>query len=247
MFSKVAAGIRAEQRAAELALSPIERLELAQRLGDEALANYVSAHGLSPEAAFAELARRRQLGRRASASARAMSLLSAVAGRLESKSVACALIGAEALAIRGASRSTLVRDLLTTDRRVLALSFWDPPPAPGADLEVRAGDADDPLAGVVRFRAAGERPVDLIVGRHGWQDGILRRAEPMRIDSATIAVPRTADLILLKLFAGGPQDAWDIAQLLADPDRAAHAAEVESRLADLPEDAQELWRRLVAG
>lgn len=176
-----------------------------------------------------------------------MSLLVAIAEHLERQGVACCLIGAEALAIRGASRSTIDRDLLTTDRRVLAPSFWDPPSFPGAELDVRTGDADDPLAGVVRFRAGAERPVDLIVGRHGWQDEILARAEPMRIDAATIAVPRAADLILLKLFAGGPQDAWDIAQLLADSQRAAYAAEVESRLADLPEDARQLWRRLVAG
>jgi hypothetical protein len=69
MFSKVADEIREEQRAAERALSPLQRLELAQRLGDDALANYAAANGLSPEAAFAELQRRRQLGRRASASA----------------------------------------------------------------------------------------------------------------------------------------------------------------------------------
>lgn len=71
MFSNVANGVREEQRAAERALSPLARLELAQRLGDEALANYASAHGLSPEAAFAELERRKQVGRRASACARA--------------------------------------------------------------------------------------------------------------------------------------------------------------------------------
>jgi hypothetical protein len=71
MFSKVADGIRKAQRAAERALSPLARLELAQRLGDEALANYASAHGLTAEAAFAELVRRRQFGRRASACARA--------------------------------------------------------------------------------------------------------------------------------------------------------------------------------
>jgi len=71
MLSKVADEIREEQRAAERALSPLARLALAQRLGDEALATYAEAHGLSLEAAYAELARRRQLGRRASACARA--------------------------------------------------------------------------------------------------------------------------------------------------------------------------------
>lgn len=175
-----------------------------------------------------------------------MSLLAAVVARLDEHRVACALIGAEALALRGASRSTLDRDLLTTDRRVLAPAFWEPSPIPGATSEVRVGDADDPLAGAVRFRAADERPVDLIVGRDRWQDDILRRSESMQVGPIRLAVPHTADLILLKLFAGGPQDAWDIEQLLSDDDRAARIAEVEERLSALPADARELFRRIVA-
>ena len=57
-------------------------------------------------------------------------------------------------------------------------------------------------------------------------------------------VLRPSDLALLKLYAGGPQDAWDIEQLLAGADRGALIAEVESRLADLPPRATALWRRI---
>lgn len=46
------------------------------------------------------------------------------------------------------------------------------------------------------------------------------------------AVP--ADLILLKLYAGGSQDAWDIEQLLTGPERAAVTAEIEATLGALP-------------
>ncbi len=54
------------------------------------------------------------------------------------------------------------------------------------------------------------------------------------------------DLVLLKLFAGGPQDAWDVEQLLAVCDRTAVAAAVEAVLPRLPPEAQALWRRLAA-
>jgi hypothetical protein len=50
--------------------------------------------------------------------------------------------------------------------------------------------------------------------------------------------------VLLKLYAGGPQDAWDVQQLLAVEDRAALVSEVESRLGDLPAHAATLWRRI---
>jgi hypothetical protein len=65
--SKLADTLREERRRAEAALSPFERVQLAQRLGDDAVRQYASAHGIDPRAAARELARRRQLGRRPSA------------------------------------------------------------------------------------------------------------------------------------------------------------------------------------
>ncbi len=175
-----------------------------------------------------------------------MSLLAEVVGRLERAEIRCALIGAEALSLRGASRSTLDRDLLTTDPRSLDVGFWTPLAVAGVHYEVRRGDAEDPLAGVVRFSAAGERPVDLIVGRDGWQARILERAEAFDLGEISIAVPRAADLILLKLYAGGPQDAWDIAQLLAAEDRGPVIAEVGTLLYELPSNTHRLWREILA-
>ncbi len=175
-----------------------------------------------------------------------MSLLAEVARRLQIAELRFALIGAEALSLRGASRSTLDRDLLTTDRRALEAALWQPLIESGAHCEVRRGDPDDPLAGVVRFSAAGERPVDLIVGRHLWQSQLLERAEWMDLGDVTLPVPRAADLILLKLYAGGGQDAWDIAQVLDGEDRELLVTEVELRLDDLPKDSRHLWERILA-
>ncbi len=66
VISKLAAELREEDRHAERVLAPLERLRLAQRLGDEAVAMYALAHGVTKTAAARELARRRQLGRRPS-------------------------------------------------------------------------------------------------------------------------------------------------------------------------------------
>jgi len=59
-----------------------------------------------------------------------------------------------------------------------------------------------------------------------------------------LPILRAADLILLKLYAGGPQDRWDIAQLLAAGDHGALVEEVELRLPDLPSEASALWKSL---
>ena len=87
--------------------------------------------------------------------------------------------------------------------------------------------------------------VDVVVGRHSWQREIIETAEPTSIGELTVRVVRTAGLVLLKLHAGGPKDAWDIRALLEATDGAALVRdEVEQALDRLPPDARRLWARL---
>jgi hypothetical protein len=169
-----------------------------------------------------------------------MTLLSWVSARLTREGVPHALIGGAALASAGVARSTFDEDLLTTDRRVLTPSFWEPVDIDDVSLIVRRGDHEDPLAGVVRFERSGDRPVDVIVGRHAWQARAVSRATGM---SEGPSVVSPADLILLKLYAGGAQDLWDIRELLALPVGDALAREVDAGLADLPSFMREVWVR----
>lgn len=71
-----------------------------------------------------------------------------------------------------------------------------------------------PLAGVVRIRAPAEAVVDVVVGHAAWQRDLLERAELLEVAGSSVRVARTADLVLLKLYAGGPTDRWDIDRLL---------------------------------
>ena len=58
-----------------------------------------------------------------------------------------------------------------------------------------------------------------------------------------LPVVAASDLALLKLYAGGPQDAWDIDQLLnLDP---GLAAQVEAGLGSLLPDCADLWRSIL--
>lgn len=176
-----------------------------------------------------------------------MKLLAEVLATLEAANISHALIGAGAMAIHGVSRATLDLDLLTTDRLVLGAGLWERLRGEGIEVEARRGDSEDPLAGVVRFRKKGERSVDLVVGRHSWQERIVRRSDRRTVEGVVIPVVRAADLILSKLFAGGSQDAWDIDQLLTAGDRDYLAGEVESSLGELPSDCADLWRKIRGG
>ena len=173
-----------------------------------------------------------------------MTLLARVASVLERTGIRYALIGAGAMAARGVSRSTHDIDLFTTDSRALEPLTWHSLDDLGVD--VRRGGAQDPLAGVVRISAPGERDVDVVVGRGGWQHEVVSRAERTHVGDVDLPVASAADLVLLKLYAGGSQDRWDIEQLLAMGDERL-VRDVETRLADLPSDARALWQTLRRG
>jgi len=151
------------------------------------------------------------------------------------------------MAVHGVSRATLDLDLLAVDQTLLDETRWEELVREGVSVDLRRGDSEDPLAGVVRLRAAGERDVDIVVGRSAWQHGVIERAELYSIGDLVLPVVRAADLIVLKVFAGGTQDAWDIEQILAAGDRDALASEVERGLEDLPPDSTDLWRKIRVG
>jgi hypothetical protein len=163
---------------------------------------------------------------------------------LRSRSIPFALIGAAAMAVHGVSRSTRDLDLFTLAVECLEVATWSPLAASGIEARLRHGDADDPLAGVARFTAAGNDPIDLIVGKSRWQAGILDRSREANVEGTRVPVAGAADLIALKLYAGGPQDMWDIEQLLGAADDAALAAAVERLLPDLPAETRALWARI---
>lgn len=172
-----------------------------------------------------------------------MSLLAAAVRVLSARGIDHAVIGAAALAAHGVARATADLDLLVIDPACLDEALWAPLRAAGASVEIRRGDEADPLAGVVRIREKEDAALDVIVGRGGWQREALRRALPARVGESEVPTVSGADLVLLKLYAGGPQDAWDVDQLLdAQP---GLVPEVESRLAALPADCAALWRRIL--
>lgn len=165
---------------------------------------------------------------------------------LKARHVAHALIGAVAVAARGHSRSTLDIDFLTTDKAVLRDDFWTALRSGGAVVDVRRGDFDDPLRGVVRITLPDGTMIDVVVAKYRWQSEVIERAEAIDVGGATIPVPRTSDLILLKLFAGGQQDLADVRSLLEGADHEQVVAEVREHLPELPEECRKMFDEITA-
>lgn len=168
--------------------------------------------------------------------------LEVVARLLDGAGVRYALIGAVALAARGASRSTVDLDLLTVESRVLSDDFWRTATEEGLAVEVRKGDVDDPLRGVVRIKGA--EPVDVVVAKYRWQSDVVDRAEPVQVRGVTIRIPTTTDLVLLKLFAGGSRDLGDIRNVFALGDRQQLLSRVDAVIESLPDDMRDRWAKL---
>jgi hypothetical protein len=174
-----------------------------------------------------------------------MSLLIDVVGVLEANRIDHALIGAAAMAVHGVSRATADIDLFTVDSEVLKAKLWNELEGRGVGLRLLKGDFEDPLAGSVRLTLAGDRTVDVVVGRYSWQKAIIESSERMSIGEVTVKVVRPAGLVLLKLFAGGPKDAWDVRSLMESHENAQSImAEVDEAVSHLPRESRELWDRL---
>lgn len=89
-----------------------------------------------------------------------MSLLEEVSSTLEAAGIRHALVGALALSAYGINRATVDLDLFATDASCLRPEIWAGLRDRGVAVEIRVGDWTDPLAGVVRFQAPGENPLD---------------------------------------------------------------------------------------
>lgn len=157
---------------------------------------------------------------------------------LESLGAPYCLIGGHAVAARGYPRFTLDYDFLTTDKRVLQRETWS---TIDADVDPRKGEYDDPLAGVVHMAGRDGSEVDIVVAKWKWELEVIQRAEAMDLGSMVVPVPRTSDLILLKLAAGGYHDLADVHVLLGIHDRESIIAAVNEHIAKLRPDAQTAW------
>jgi hypothetical protein len=127
------------------------------------------------------------------------------------------LIGGLAIAAHGAIRATMDVDLIVDIPVQEATSLEWSLRESGFQATFYRGGPDDPIAGVLRLAitaAGAEVNCDLLFASRKWQTRAVRNATSVDLNSFVVKVAQPADLFLLKLFAGGPQDLIDAAQLL---------------------------------
>jgi hypothetical protein len=173
-----------------------------------------------------------------------MKILESVCLTLRSLDAPFALIGGRAVALRGFPRTTFDYDFLTSDRRVLQRDTWAALERAGVVIDCRRGAFDDPVAGVARLTFPDAGRADVLLARWRWELAVIERAESLLVEGLEVPVPRSSDLILLKLAAGGGIDLQDAQVLLGIGNREELIAEVEQKLDELDDDAKAAWERV---
>jgi len=124
-----------------------------------------------------------------------------------------ALIGGFAVSAWGVPRATQDLDF------ALVLGTVQPEAlARHLKAEFYLGDSDDPLRGMFQLSVSVKNhriPIQLVLFPPSWNPIIFQGVESLAIFDCSVPVVSWQTLILLKMYAGGPQDLLDVQQILA--------------------------------
>jgi hypothetical protein len=81
-------------------------------------------------------------------------------------------------------------------------------------VEIKRGDIEDPILGVVMVQDRFGNMLDLILGIRGMDPAAAERAVETSLLDARVRIAGMEDLIAMKLFAGGVQDLEDVRGIL---------------------------------
>lgn len=144
-----------------------------------------------------------------------------VAVILERGGVGCAIIGAAALAAHRYLRSTEDLDLAVGVDPCRLHEIARDLGAVGFAVEISEPDAADPLGGVLRVRAEGIDPIEIVNfcnppsgGFPALIEAALRDAVPTR-EGSPLRVVTLFHLISFKLYSGGAKSKNDVLELLS--------------------------------
>jgi hypothetical protein len=84
----------------------------------------------------------------------------------------------------------------------------------GYDVELKMGDIDDPVLGVVTVKDKHRNRADLLLGVRGMDAAAQSRSITAILRDASISFIGPEDLIAMKVFAGGPKDLEDAKGIL---------------------------------
>lgn len=144
---------------------------------------------------------------------------------LRAEGVPSAIIGGIALAVHRYPRATADLDLATsTDPFATLPRIASACAAEGWSAKLVTPDAEDPLGGVMTITNAGALPVQIVNYYNPLRPAENPGASAIEtavasLDASAVPVVDLAHLVALKLYAGGPKSAADVAELIArNPD-----------------------------
>jgi predicted nucleotidyltransferase len=136
-------------------------------------------------------------------------LLLDVAEVLAREGVDYAVIGALAAAVYGAIRASADADALVSLSVAKLSNLSQVFKKKGFAVELRRGDADDPIPALLVIGDKHQNRVDVLGGLRGLDPQTLSRTVEVPFAGATLRVVSREDFIAMKCFAGRPQDLED--------------------------------------
>ena len=143
-------------------------------------------------------------------------LLLKVIKLLDKFKIPYAIVGAFAASFYGQVRASLDADAVISVEgqeerldRLSAVLKKD-----GLRVELRRGDADDPVRGVVNIQDKFQNRVDLLTGIRGMKADVFDRLVTASFMDTKIKIVSAEDFIAMKIFAGGPKDIEDVIGVL---------------------------------
>src|SRR5262245_7349708 len=145
-------------------------------------------------------------------------LLLDVAAVLAEQEIEYAVIGATAAAVHGSIRATADADALVSVSMSKLAQLKGVLKKAGFDVDLRSGDADDPIPALLAIGDKHGNRVDLLGGLRGLDKDAFARAITVPFQGSSIRVIGREDFVAIKCFAGGPQDIVDARSALQAAD-----------------------------
>jgi predicted nucleotidyltransferase len=136
-------------------------------------------------------------------------LLLDVAAVLAEQQIEYAVIGAMAAAVHGSIRATTDADALVCASMSKLAQLKGVLKKAGFNVDLRTGDADDPIPTVLAIGDRHRNRVDLLGGLRGLDKDAFSRAIAVPFQGSSLRVIGREDFVAMKCFAGGPQDIAD--------------------------------------
>lgn len=145
-------------------------------------------------------------------------LLVDVVDVLAARSIDYAVIDALAASLHGAGRASLDADLVVSAGVMEGTRIDEALKRAGLTTELRRGDLEDAVPGLVRVSDSFGNQVDVLLGIRGFDPKAFSRTVEVPLEGTRLRFVGREDFIAMKVAAGGPIDLADAeSAIAADP------------------------------